>query len=228
MNRKKKRLGELLLEAGLIDQMQLNSALSHQRDWGGRIGAILVRKGFVTEKAVVAVIEEQMGMRCMPLEEFKKPANDLLSMVKEEVARKFGIFPIEYDGKKLVVATADPTDLKTLDDLGFQLNVRLKPVLALESDIFPAIDYFYNPLSSERMLEKKKEGQEENLVIFHNAGEMLQMYESERQDERRRVSGARREKAADESVLAGLIDILVEKGVFTRDELADRIRSRKK
>ncbi|NJD56630.1 MAG: hypothetical protein FIA94_09540 [Nitrospirae bacterium] len=227
MNKTRKRLGELLLEAGLIDHMQLNAALSHQRDWGGRVGAILVRKGFVTEKAMVAVIEKQMGMRCMPLEEFKKPANDLLSIVKEEVARKFGIFPLEYDGKTLVIATADPTDLKTLDDLGFQLNVRLKPVLALESDIYPAIDYFYNPLSSERMLEKKPEGQEENLVIFHNAGEMLQMYESEREDERTKVSGTRQEDTAEGSVLAGLIDILVEKGIFTRDELADRIRRKK-
>ena len=225
MSKTRKKLGEMLLEAGLIDHNQLNSALSHQRDWGGRVGAILVRKGFVTEEAMTAVIEKQMGMRCMPLEEFTKPPNDLLMLVKQETARKFCIFPVDFDGKTLVVATADPTDLKTLDDLGFQLNVRVKPVLALESDIFVAIDYFYNPLSSERKLEKGKESQQEEPVIFNNAGEMLRLYEEPSVNAR---SGKPRvQDTAEATPLDALVDLLVEKGIFTRNELADKIRSRK-
>lgn len=225
MSKTRKKLGEMLLEAGLIDHIQLNSALSHQRDWGGRVGAILVRKGFVTEKAMTAVIEKQMGMRCMPLEEFTKPSNDLLTLVKQETARKFCIFPVDFDGKTLVVATADPTDLKTLDDLGFQLNVRVKPVLALESDIFVAIDYFYNPLSSERKLEKGKESQQEEPVIFSNAGEMLRLYEEPPVNA---MSGKPRvQDTAETTPLDALIDLLVEKGIFTRNELEDKIRSRK-
>ena len=225
MSKTRKKLGEMLLEAGLIDQIQLSSALSHQRDWGGRVGAILVRKGFVTEKAMTAVIEKQMGMRCMPLEEFTKPSNDLLNLVKQEAARKFCIFPVDFDGKTLVVATADPTDLKTLDDLGFQLNARVKPVLALESDIFVAIDYFYNPLSSERKLEKGKESQQEAPVIFNSAGEMLRLYE---EPSVTAASGKPLvQDTAETTPLEALIDLLVEKGIFTRDELADRIRSKK-
>ena len=48
----KKKLGELLIEAGLIDEMQLKSALSYQKEWGGRLGAVLIRKGFVQETAM--------------------------------------------------------------------------------------------------------------------------------------------------------------------------------
>ena len=64
-------------------------------------------------------------------------------MVPLESAKKFGIFPIGFEGKTLLMSMADPTDLKTLDDIGFSLGLRIKPILALESDIMRAIAVYY-------------------------------------------------------------------------------------
>jgi len=225
MSKTKKKIGELLLEADLIDEMQLNAALSYQKEWGGRVGTILVRKGFVTEKSMTNVIEKQMGMCCMPLEEFMKPSDEMLSLVKEHVARKFCMFPVAFDGKTLTVATADPTDLKMLDDLGFLLNLRVKPVLALESDIFAAIDHFYDPLSSSGKLLRKADGELEKPLSPGIEFEIIHSHDQPSMIDR--ITKESEERSVDSSVLGGLIDLLVEKGIITREELADNIRSRK-
>jgi type IV pilus assembly protein PilB len=225
MSRTRKKLGELLLEAGLIDEVQLNAALSQQRDWGGRIGTILVRKGYVTETSIISVIEQQTGMSCMPLEEFRKPGDEMLRLVRKDVARKFCVFPVEFDGRTLVVATPDPTDLKMLDDLGFVLGARIKPVLALESDVFTAIDHFYDPHSSAAILHRKAEEEREKpssaevefeIIHSHDQPSIIDMMSKEAEA-----------RSVDSSVLGGLIDLLVQKGIFSREELAEKIRVRK-
>ncbi|MBI5639542.1 MAG: hypothetical protein HZA17_03865, partial [Nitrospirae bacterium] len=143
MKKTNKRIGQLLLEAGLIDELQLKSALSYQQEWGGRLGSVIIKKGFVSEKDVVSIIEKQFGISCISLESIDRPADEVLNMVKLDIAKKFGIFPIGLEGKMLLLAVADPTDLKTLDDIRFVLGARIKPLLALESDIMRAIAVHY-------------------------------------------------------------------------------------
>jgi len=72
MARTRKKLGEMLIEADLIDEVQLKAALAHQKEWGGRVGSILVNSGFVKEPAIICVIENQMGMSCLPLEKYER------------------------------------------------------------------------------------------------------------------------------------------------------------
>jgi type IV pilus assembly protein PilB len=225
MGKSKKKLGEMLLEAGLIDEIQLNAALAYQKEWGGRVGTILIRKGHVQESDMIAIMEKQMGVSSMPLESFAKPPEEVIRMVKEDIARKFCIFPVGFDGRILAVATPDPTDLKMCDDLGFLLNLRIKPVLALESDILTAIDHFYDPLSSSGRLERiSQEGQGKRLPI----GTEFEIIHSHDQPSMlERIAQEAAERSVDSSVLGGLIDLLVKKGVITREELADNIRSRK-
>lgn len=220
----KKKLGELLREAGLIDEMQLKAALSHQKEWGGRLGAVLIRKGFVKESAMMAVIEKQMGMKCMPLEQFEKPSEEILRLVKEDTARRFGILPQKFDGRTLVAATSDPTDLKILDDLGFLLGVRVKPVLALESDIHTALDHFYDPSTASSPLERKTHVSDMRLTTSGSQYELMQDVHTQQEpepDKKAAVAGD-----IEHAVIAGIVDLLVEKGIFTRDELAERINFR--
>ena len=225
MGKAKKKLGEMLLEGGLIDEMQLNSALAYQKEWGGRVGTILIRKGYVRESAMIAIIEKQLGISCLPLESFVKPSHEVIRMVTEDVARKFCIFPVSFDGRTLVVATADPTDLKMLDDLGFLLNVRVKPVLALESDILTAIDHFYDPLSSSDRLQRTTEERQENMLPSGMAFEIIHSHDQPSMLDR--IAQEASDRSVDSSVLGGLIDLLVAKGVITREELADKVRARK-
>ena len=143
MKKENKRLGELLLEVGLIDEFQLRTALSEQAEWGGRVGSIMIKKGFVSEKDMLTVIEKQYGLSAISLDSMQRPSDEVLKMVGRDVAKKFGICPVGMEGKTLLVAIADPTDLKTIDDIGFSLGVRVKPLLALESDIMRAIGIYY-------------------------------------------------------------------------------------
>ena len=225
MGKPRKKLGEMLVDAGLIDEMQLNSALAYQKEWGGRIGTILIRKGYVKEGDMITIIEKQMGISCLPLESFEKPPDDVVRMVTEDVARKFCIFPLSFDGRILVVATPDPTDLKMLDDLGFLLNTRVKAVLALESDIFLAIDHFYDPLQSTGKLQRIREDGQETALPSEMEFEIIHSHEQPSMLDRIAKDAA--EKSVDSSVLGGLIDLLVEKGIVSRDELAEKIRARK-
>lgn len=224
MSKLRKKLGELLLEAGLIDEMQLKAALSYQKEWGGRLGAVLIRKGFIKENAMISVIENQMGMTCLPLEKFEKPSEEVLRLVKEDVARKFGILPQKFDGRTLVAATSDPTDLKLLDDLGFLLGIRVKPVLALESDIHSALDHFYDPMISSSTLERKAHVSD---IPFSPGGVHYElMQDSNAPQERDSVNQELSTETIDHSVLISIIDLLVEKGVFTREELARKLQSK--
>ena len=221
----RKKLGELLMAAGLIDELQLRSALSYEKEWGGRLGAVLIRKGFVKETAMISVIGNQLGMPCIPLEEFEKPSEEVMSLVTWDIARKFGILPQKFDGKTLLAATSDPTDLKTLDDLGFLLNVRIKPLLALDSDIRTALDHFYNPITSSTALKRREyvsdipfSPKEENYELMQNNDIPQELdnniYELSTGD-------------SEHSVFASIVDLLIEKGIFTRQELAEKLRLRK-
>jgi hypothetical protein len=218
----RKRLGELLIEAGLIDDMQLKAALAHQKEWGGRLGAVLIRKGFVNETAMISVIENQMGMTCVPLEKFEKPSEEVLRLVKEDIARKFGILPQKFDGRTLCAATSDPTDLKMLDDLGFLLSVRIKPMLALESDIHTALDHFYNPMACSGPLERKIHAPDMSFSPKQENYELIQDDCSPQGREKELSTGN-----IEQDVLASIVDLLVEKGIFTLDELAEKINFRR-
>jgi len=98
MKKTNKKLGELLKEAGLIDDFQINSALAYQKQWGGRLGSIIIRKGFVSEKEMISVMEKQFGLSSISLEEIDRPPDEVLNMVKVDVARKFCIFPVALFG----------------------------------------------------------------------------------------------------------------------------------
>jgi type IV pilus assembly protein PilB len=221
----RKKLGELLLDAGLIDELQLRSALVHQSEWGGRLGAILIRKGFVKELDMISAIEKQMGMSCVPLEEFEKPSDDVLHLVKENIARKFGILPMKFEGNTLVMATSDPTDLKTLDDLSFLLGTRIKPVLALESDILTAIDHFYDPLSTSGKLYRQSRGLAGQPRVSDTEFEIIRSHrDSEKIGSKPK---GHQQGGINFPILESVIDLLIEKGIFTREELAEKMHLRK-
>ncbi len=225
MNNQKKKLGELLIEAGLIDHMQLKAALAYQREWGGRIGAALIRKGFVNEADMTVVLEKQLGMPCIPVEVFEKPTDELLRLLKEDIARKFGVFPLKYEGRTLSVATSDPTDLKMLDDLGFLLGVRVKAVLGLESDITSAIDHFYDPAcTGERLCRKIRKP----AAPQPKADADFEIFQGHDEPEETVFKNWDLNKEEDyHAVLHGVVQLLIEAGIFTHGELLEKIRKRK-
>jgi len=136
------RLGEMLLEAGLIDQFQLESALSLQRNLGGQIGSALVKLGYLPEETIIEFLESQEEYSRISLQELKVPES-LMALLSAERMLELMVIPIELrktaEEKILRVAMTDPTNLKLVDDLQFATGCRVVPVLAVEAEIEQAI-----------------------------------------------------------------------------------------
>ncbi len=137
------RLGEMLLEAGLIDQFQLESALSMQRNLGGQIGKALVKLGYLPEETILEFLEAQVKYSRISLQELEVPAQ-LMALFPVERMLELTVIPIELrktgNEKILRIAMTDPTDLKLVDDLQFATGCKVIPVLAVEDEIREAIN----------------------------------------------------------------------------------------
>src|SRR5260370_1470345 len=109
----RKRIGQLLTELGVIDEHQLQSALGHQKQWGGKLGAILVQKGFCKEDQVVSALSKHLGMPAVRLGEAKIDAR-AVKFVTRQIAEKLHVFPYELSGSGRgrggAIARGHPTD----------------------------------------------------------------------------------------------------------------------
>jgi len=145
----KKQLGQILLEAGAIDEFQLKSALGYQKQWGGRLGKVLVENRFITEKALVEAIHQQTGIEIVQLDKLNVP-DYVIKMVPMELAEKNSMVPVRLEGEAgkpgecVVLAMSDPTNLNVLDEVQFRTGKRAKGLLASESSIAKAIRFYYH------------------------------------------------------------------------------------
>jgi type IV pilus assembly protein PilB len=139
-----KRLGEMLLEAGMLTPQQLSAAIDEQKKTGTLLGATLVQMGLLTEPDLLSLIQRQLGMPLVDLEQIAAD-EQAVGKVKEELARRYLALPLEIEGRKtLVVAMADPLNPAALEDLRFHSGLFIRPVLAAPSQILEAIDRYYH------------------------------------------------------------------------------------
>lgn len=143
METKRKKLGEILIEEKVIDEMQLRAALGHQQQWGGKLGTTLIEMGFVAERALADVLEKQLGLKMTDLSAIDVPETALRKL-PASVAKKHNVLPIELRGQILTLAMNDPTDLNVIDEIQFTTGVTVRPALALESQIRKAIRHYYD------------------------------------------------------------------------------------
>jgi hypothetical protein len=116
----KRKLGEMLLEAGLINELQLRGALNDQRQWGRPLGVTLISMGFVSEAELMRVLSDQL---CYPFADLdaKIVAPEVIELVPYEIAAKHHCLPLTVQRKgsvrELYLAMFDPTDLAVIDDI---------------------------------------------------------------------------------------------------------------
>jgi type IV pilus assembly protein PilB len=138
----RKRIGQLLLAEGALDRYQLESALGHQRRWGGRIGRAIIHLGFMKEKAVLSAVGRQLGVPFVELHDTVVP-RDVLALIPERLIRERKVLPLsrlqESRRGPVVVAVPDPADLMVLDEIAFAIGLQIRPVLASEEDLDHAI-----------------------------------------------------------------------------------------
>src|SRR5207253_6888865 len=125
---------------------QLQSALGHQKQWGGKLGAVLVQKGFCKEPDVVTALSKHLGMPSVKLGEQKIDPR-AIGFVSKQIAEKLHVFPYDVSGsgrsEVVTIAMSDPTDLSAVDQLAFHTGKRIKPMLAGDSEIVAAIQTHY-------------------------------------------------------------------------------------
>jgi type IV pilus assembly protein PilB len=143
----KKRLGELLLETGLLDEEGLARALAEQRSKRGKLGEVIVALGLATEQEIAQALSLQLGIPTIDLK--NTPVEpQAIELIQEKVARKHLIIPIAIDRRDLHIAMADPLSFEAFEDVRFASGFTIKAFIAPRSDILWAIDQHYHLGSS--------------------------------------------------------------------------------
>ena len=137
------RLGELLVRNKLIDEKQLAKALEEQKAGGGRLGASLVKLGFIKEEELAAFLSRQYGVPSINLSEFEIDPN-VIKLISNDVATKYQLVPVNRAGATLIVAMADPSNIFAIDDIKFMTGYNVEIVVAAENSIKAAIDKYYD------------------------------------------------------------------------------------
>ncbi|KFE68559.1 hypothetical protein [Hyalangium minutum] len=142
----KKRLGDILVARGVVDSLQLQSALAFQRQWGLPLGQVVVDQGFASSERVFAALEEQTGIASVDLDSLVLDPR-LARLVPLKVAEARKVVPLRLEGARestLVVAIAAPASLDTLDVVkSVSGRGRVVPRLATDAAIRRAISRLY-------------------------------------------------------------------------------------
>jgi hypothetical protein len=230
----KKKLGELLRDARLIDDAQLSAALNHQKTWGGKLGSILVEMEYVREADLARILSERLRIPYVNL--FDPPVPDAVTkLIKPEIAKKYTLIPARKDGNALIVAMADPMDMAALDEVRFITGLPIKPALAMESEVKDAIKKYYDreevihrDRAFRQKLEKFAAAPADKMEIIRE-GDMKAdpKLGSEWKPPEQPARPAGHEAVTDRLLIDAVVNILLEKKLITREELLSMIEQKR-
>lgn len=159
----KKRIGDVLIQKGLVTEDQIEIALLEQRKNKKSIGHCLVEAGFITEALLRDVLGEAFGKSSVDLAT-TVPDDEAIAFIPKEMAARYGVIPVNYDRAKhqLTIAMVDINNVTIIDRIQANVDSRLTlvPVLAAESDLLQAIDNFYGyQLSIDGIINELETGE---------------------------------------------------------------------
>ncbi|QKS71859.1 Flp pilus assembly complex ATPase component TadA [Paenalkalicoccus suaedae] len=146
MAQARKRLGDLLVEAGLLTKEQVESVVASKGKL--KLGDALIERGLITEQQVIEVLEFQLGIPHIKLNRFPIDPQ-LTTLIPKEMAERMIVFPLERKGGQLRVAMEDPMDYVALDDLRMTTGFEIAPAISGRKEILEAIYQYYQPLQGE-------------------------------------------------------------------------------
>jgi type IV pilus assembly protein PilB len=167
------RIGDLLLNEGLITRVQLDKALQEQRQNGTRVGYNLVKLGYVQEIELTKTLARQYKMPAVDLSKFEVDPK-IVKLIPADIAVKNLVLPLKRDGRTLTVAMADPTNFAVIDDLKFITRYDIFPVIAGEFTLRNTLDKIYESndvLISALLDDIAGMGVEEDLEVVATAEE---------------------------------------------------------
>lgn len=138
----RKKIGDLLKEAGIITEVQILEALDQKRK-DQKLGDALVEQGYITEKQLLSVLAIQLNLESISL--YQYPIDDrLVDLLPKDRARKNLALPIKLEGSKLTVAMNDPLDFYAIQEIESTTGYTLVPAIATKDDILQTINRLYD------------------------------------------------------------------------------------
>ena len=147
MAKSQKKLGEILVEMGILKSAEIDKALAYSKAKGLRIGESLIDMKSASEAQVYKALAQQQNMEYFDLDKSSIPPN-AVNLIPDDLMKKYIIIPLGREGNKLRLAIHDPTDFEMLDILKFRLNMEPKPVLAPKGRIKQLIDELFHASST--------------------------------------------------------------------------------
>jgi MSHA biogenesis protein MshE len=158
LRQRKIRLGDLLVQAGLITEEQLQVALLDQKRSGSKLGRTVLDLGFIDEGRLLRALSEQLQIPFVELKHYKFD-NQLTRSLPEAVARRFRVIVLSRQGESLLVGMTDPLDLFAQDEMERLLGKRVVPAVVRESELLSALDQLYRRTSEIASLAGELEGE---------------------------------------------------------------------
>lgn len=137
-----KQLGELLIERGVINKLQLDNALNVQKEKGGLIGEVLVELGFAKEEDITQALTAQYGFPYLPLSNYEINA-DIAHIIPGRVARQYLIIPVDKIGNNLTLAMSNPLNTHAIEDIELMSGCVIQVFVSTLSDVKSAIEKYY-------------------------------------------------------------------------------------
>ncbi|MDF2670150.1 MAG: type secretion system protein, partial [Paenibacillus sp.] len=162
----RKRIGDLLLEAGMISEEQLQNALREQKETSMRLGELLITRNYITEQQMIEVLEFQLGIPHVELYR-QNIETKVINLIPQKLAEQHQVLPIQVDGSKLVIAMADPLDYYAIDELRMATGLRIQPVIASKDELTRAIKRYYALQDSIEQINRNLQPQEEDSKLAH-------------------------------------------------------------
>ena len=142
----KKRLGEMLVENGLMTEEQLTKSLVEQKKAGLKLGQYVTRQGIVNEQSIIDLLSRQLKIQRYHPDNYPLDV-DLIRNIPIDVAQKYQIAPLKRKGRLLTIAMVDPLDINALDYIEVITNAEVEPVVCSEREVNQLINSLYGSQS---------------------------------------------------------------------------------
>lgn len=160
----KRRLGEMLIEKGIINYSQLKEALDLQKGKGERLACILVELGIITEDGVASFYASELGLPRVLTSQLRNIDPMVKDLLPDFLVRKHLVLPLSKDENTLTVAMSDPLNVMAIDEIASRTGYKVRTSVATESDIKNAIDKHYGKTICLEDLVKKLHTDEVEVV----------------------------------------------------------------
>jgi len=140
--RARKKLGEILVEGGLLTQKQLEEALPFQKKSNLKLGQYLVREGIVSESQIVDLVSNQLRLEKYRSDKYTVDV-DLANLLPADLAHKYQAAPLQKNGQLLTIAMMDPLDINSLDAIEVYTNCEVEAIICTEQHLNQLLNSLY-------------------------------------------------------------------------------------